>query len=81
MGGAALLSITLVRMLMQLFVWKDCGYVDDRLCRPAALPPLPERARKARKMLAFAHIPTGTTVSKGLEFDEVKGRTSHQPSR
>jgi putative transposase len=26
-----------------------CGYVDDRRCRPAALPPLPERARKAGK--------------------------------
>src|SRR5712692_2023864 len=25
------------------------GYVDDRLCRPAAPPPLPEPARKAGK--------------------------------
>jgi len=28
---------------------KACGYVDDRRCRTAALPPLPERARKAGK--------------------------------
>jgi putative transposase len=28
---------------------KACGYVDARLCRPAALPPLPEQARKAGK--------------------------------
>jgi hypothetical protein len=28
---------------------KACGYVDDRRCRPAVLPPLPERARKAGK--------------------------------
>jgi hypothetical protein len=28
---------------------KACGYVDDRLCRPAPLPPLPEPARKAGK--------------------------------
>src|SRR6202040_2338727 len=31
------------------------GYVDDRLCRPAALPPLPEPARKAGKC---SHSPT-----------------------
>src|SRR6201997_5093580 len=31
------------------FTRKACGYVDDRRCRPAALPPLPERARKAGK--------------------------------
>jgi hypothetical protein len=28
---------------------KACGYVDDRLRRPAPLPPLPEQARKAGK--------------------------------
>ena len=28
---------------------KACGYVDDRRCQPAALPPLPERVRKAGK--------------------------------
>src|SRR5262252_2543779 len=28
---------------------KAYGYVDDRRCRPAALPPLPEPARKAGK--------------------------------
>ena len=31
------------------FTRKACGYVDDRLWRPAALPPLPEQARKAAK--------------------------------
>src|SRR5215467_2632952 len=31
------------------FTRKVCGYVDDRRCRPAALPPLPEQARKAGK--------------------------------
>jgi hypothetical protein len=25
-------------------------------------------------MLAFAHIPTGTTANKGFDVDEVKGR-------
>jgi Integrase core domain/HTH-like domain len=31
------------------FTRKACGYMDDRRCRPAALPPLPEPARKAGK--------------------------------
>jgi putative transposase len=31
------------------FTRTACGYVDDRLRRPAALPPLPEQARKAGK--------------------------------
>jgi putative transposase len=31
------------------FTKKACGYGDDRRCRPAALPPLPEPARKAGK--------------------------------
>ena len=26
-------------------------------------------------MLTFAHIPTGTTVNKGFDIDQVKGRT------
>ena len=31
------------------FTRRACGYVDDRRCRPAALPPLPAPVRKARK--------------------------------
>ena len=55
------------------FTRKACGYVDDRHCRPAALPPLPERTRKAANA-AFADIPTGATANKGFDIDEVKGR-------
>ena len=48
------------------FTRKACGYVDDRRCRPAALPPLPERARIVRgNARFFAHIPTGTATNKG----------------
>ena len=36
---------------------KRCGYVDDRRCRPAALPPLPELARKAVKCLPSPTYP------------------------
>ena len=53
---------------------KASGYVDDRLRRPAALPPLPEQARKAGEMLAFAHIPTGATANQGFNIDEVNNR-------
>ena len=31
------------------FTKKACGYMDDRLCRPAPLPPHPEQARQAGK--------------------------------
>src|SRR5271169_2688940 len=53
---------------------KAYGYVDDRLRRPAALPPLPEQARKGGEMLAFAHIPTGATANEGFNIDEVNNR-------
>jgi hypothetical protein len=56
------------------FTRKACGYVDDRRCRPAVLPPLPERAQKAGEMLAFAHIPTGTTINKGIDVEDLKSR-------
>jgi len=51
------------------------GYVDDRLRRPAALPPLPEQARESGEMLAFSHIPTGTTTNQGIDVDDSKNRT------
>ena len=42
----------------------------DRLRFPAS------RANTASgEMLAFVHIPTGTTTSKGLNIDEIKGRS------
>ena len=37
-------------------------------------PRLPSRPGK-REMLAFAHMPTGTTANKGFDIDEVTGRT------
>lgn len=49
---------------MALKARQACGYVDDRLRRTSALPPLVEEAQsglsKSGEMLAFAHIPTGT---------------------
>ena len=45
----------------------------------AALPPLPERARK-RGMLTFAHIPTGTTVNRAMHILMLrKSEALHQP--
>jgi hypothetical protein len=48
------------------FTRRACGYVDDRLRRPAALPPLPERARKAGKCSpspTYPQAPQPTTDS------------------
>src|SRR6202048_5084249 len=42
------------------------GYVDDRLCRPAALPPLPEPARKAGKCSPSSTSPPARPPTQGL---------------
>jgi hypothetical protein len=45
------------------FTRKACGYVDDRLCQPAPLPPPPEPARKAGKCSpspTYPHAPQPT---------------------
>jgi len=55
------------------FTKRAYGYMDDRRCRPAALPPVPERARKAGKCSA-SPIPTGTTVSKAIDVEDLKSR-------
>ncbi len=41
----------------------------DRLC----FPRFPSQLGK-REMLAFAHIPTGTTASKGIDIDDSESR-------
>ena len=48
------------------FTRKACGYVDDRRCRPAALPPLPERARKAGKCSPSPTYPQAPQSTKPL---------------
>ena len=48
------------------FTRKACGYVDDRLRRPAALPPLPERARKAGKCSPSPTYPQPPQPAKNL---------------
>ena len=45
---------------------KACGYVDDRLRRPAALPPLPEQARKAGKCSPSPTYPQAPQPMKDL---------------
>src|SRR5436190_24346506 len=56
------------------FTRKACGYVDDRLRRPAALPPASRASSESGEMLAFAHIPTGTTTNHRFDIDEVNSR-------
>jgi putative transposase len=43
-----------------------CGYVDDRRCRTAALPPLPEQARKAGKCSPSPTYPQALQPTKDL---------------
>jgi len=40
-----------------------CGYVDDPLRGPAALPPGSPEGGEPGEMLAFAHIYTGPTIN------------------
>ena len=54
------------------FTRKACGYVDHRLRRPAVLPPASRASSESGEMLAFAHIPTGTTASKGIDIDDLE---------
>jgi hypothetical protein len=48
------------------FTRKACGYVDDWRCRPAALPPLPEKARKAGKCSPSPTYPQAPQPTKDL---------------
>ena len=50
-----------------------CGYVDDRLRRPAALPPASRARSESGEMLAFAHIPTGTTANTRIDQKGFEG--------
>jgi hypothetical protein len=56
------------------FTGKACGYVDDRLCRPAALPPLPERARKAGKWSPSPTYPQAPQSTKRLMLIDSKSK-------
>src|SRR5205085_8591448 len=61
------------------FTRKACGYVDDRRCRPAALPPLPERARKAGKCSPSPTYPQALQSTKRLMLMIQKAEALHQP--
>ena len=50
------------------------GYADDRLCRPAAASPTPRARSKSGEMLAFAHIPTGTTTNTRIDQKRFDGK-------
>src|SRR5260221_14337112 len=59
---------------------KACGYVDDRLRRPAALPPLPEQARKAGKCSPSPTYPQAPQPTKDLILMIRKIEPLHQPA-
>ena len=48
------------------FTMKAYGYVDDRLCRPARLPPPPEPARKAGECSPSPTYPQALQLTKDL---------------
>src|SRR6266436_4649865 len=50
----------------QVYEAQSGGDVDDRLCRPAALPPLPEPARKAGKCSPSPTSPPAQPPTQGL---------------
>src|ERR1700746_1522810 len=56
------------------FTRKACGYVDDRRCRPAALPPLPERARKGGESSPSPTYPQALQFNKTIDVDDSKSR-------
>src|SRR6266852_3674311 len=58
-----------------------CGYVDNRLRRPAALPSFPEHARKTRKCSPLPTSPQAQQQTKDLIWMIRKVKSSHQPSR
>jgi hypothetical protein len=62
------------------FTKKACEYVDDRLRRPAALPPFLERARKAGKCTPSPTYPQAPQPAKELISTIRKAGSSHQPS-
>ena len=57
------------------------GYMDDRLRRPVALPPLPEPARKAGNARLRPTYPQAPQSTKGLMLVIWKAEPSHQPLR
>src|ERR1700737_690111 len=56
------------------FTRKACGYVDDRRCRPAALPPLPEPARKAGKCSPSPTYPQAPPPTTDFVIDELNSK-------
>src|SRR5215831_2430840 len=57
------------------------GYGDDRRCRPAALPPLPEQARKAGKCSPSTTYPQAPSPTKNLMLITRRLESWQQPSR
>src|SRR5215470_4585997 len=63
------------------FTRKACGYMDDRRCRPATLPPLPEPARKAGKCSPSPTYPQAPPPTTDLILIKQTADPSNQPSR
>ena len=56
------------------------------ICGRSALPtgcasPASRASSESGEMLAFAHIPTGTTINKGIDVEDLKAEALHRPLR
>jgi putative transposase len=57
-------------------IYQEGLWICGRSASPTGCAfPASRASSESEEMLAFAHIPTGTTASKGLVIDKVKGRT------
>ena len=63
------------------FTSMACGYVDDRRCRPAPLPPFPERARAAAKCSPSPTSPQAPQPTRGWISIKSKVESLHQRAR
>jgi hypothetical protein len=63
-------------------VYEESLWIRGRLALPtAALPPASRASSEGGEMLAFAHLPKGDAASKGIDSDDSKANSLHQPSR
>jgi len=57
-------------------IYQESLWICGRPALPTGSASTASRANpESREMLAFAHIPTGTTASKELDIDEIEGRS------
>jgi putative transposase len=63
-------------------IYEESLWICGRSASPTGCAsPASRASSESGEMLAFDHIPTGTTADKGFDIDEVKTESLHQPLR